>query len=594
MSVSVCVRMVAFETHVPPFSLRVQIFQFTKNLRDYIVVADFHAHTDWINWTMPSADGKVRFDCFSLACVTVYTQHTHTQHTTHTHTQHLHAPQFLLSAADDRLVHMWDVDMALHACAPAPAPSDDIDSCEQETAQDGHGKEGAAAKEKRGAQARARETAATTRDQSRRLHEREVVGIFPHPQLPLFFTASRDKTAAVWEVVPALVDAADTSDAAEAAVVGQEQASTQAATSDHDVMALTHAPSRQLFRPAVPDRISCVLCDATGAPSSTSLAPLNRGGGGSGGGDASGIGVEVRQVAVLSNDEKDWVTCVTAMRSQPTVIFGTENKTLRFHRWDALPRSLEAVESGSTELQTAPAQYTEDDAGMQSNNNNNNNDSSNDNSRAVLEPKAPLAITGASVIPQVQTLEVSYRIAGAAMSSDDAFVFVLDHRGALHLFEANGTYVVKLQHIEQRLGAVAVRDEFLLATGKDTAAVLVMHWERESQTLRVVRTFEGQGGAGTAVCFVGGRRVASASTNGTVHVWDCGERGREVVIRGHTDVVDAVAASVEGHVLATGSRDAAVIVSAPRPTAIHERTKKKKKKEGEEGGSVDGWVGGWV
>jgi eukaryotic-like serine/threonine-protein kinase len=111
-------------------------------------------------------------------------------------------------------------------------------------------------------------------------------------------------------------------------------------------------------------------------------------------------------------------------------------------------------------------------------------------------------------------------------------VFALrDHRGAVHAvaFSPDGRH---------------------LATGGQDEAVRV--WD--TATGEVVQTLDGHAGAVRGLAYGRGGRLASAGDDKAVRVWD--PAGRELLaLRGHTEVLRAVAFSPDGHRLASASDD---------------------------------------
>jgi len=57
-----------------------------------------------------------------------------------------------------------------------------------------------------------------------------------------------------------------------------------------------------------------------------------------------------------------------------------------------------------------------------------------------------------------------------------------------------------------------------------------------------------------------GQRIASASSDNTVQVWNAADGGHVYTYKGHTDAVDAVAWSPNGQRIASGSNDNTVQV----------------------------------
>jgi WD40 repeat protein len=62
-----------------------------------------------------------------------------------------------------------------------------------------------------------------------------------------------------------------------------------------------------------------------------------------------------------------------------------------------------------------------------------------------------------------------------------------------------------------------------------------------------------------------GRRLASASQDQTVRVWDLGTGQAVLVLKGHTDTVWAVAFSADGERLATGGATEPCGCGTPSP-----------------------------
>lgn len=382
----------------------------------------------------------------------------------------------------------------------------------------------------------------TTGTAALQYHEREIVSIRCHAELPLFCTASRDKTAALWEAIPLTWDSAATPHA-------EGTTETSFADDDDDSQTITgalcHLELGRPIQPACRGRVSCVAAAAsfheTGAkderrqqqePCEATSAPSQK----EEGGCRSRV-TEVRQLCTLSNRGRDWVTSVACMHQQPVVVFGTENKTLRFHRWTEFPTHADNAPFPTT----AAGNSSVDDEG--------------DTAHSLP------VIDESSVYPQVETVKVANRVADVAVAANDEHVFVADDRGHLHLYAANGNHVVRFMHIDQRVSRLCVRGDIVLAGCADHD-VLAMHWEPSTQMLRTLCTFTGHRAAVTGVCFLGGRRVASCSHDRTARLWDCGDMDNVVVVRGHSDAVHAIAASSTGHAFATAGRDARIIVRA--------------------------------
>jgi WD40 repeat protein/serine/threonine protein kinase/Flp pilus assembly protein TadD len=107
--------------------------------------------------------------------------------------------------------------------------------------------------------------------------------------------------------------------------------------------------------------------------------------------------------------------------------------------------------------------------------------------------------------------------------------------------------------------AVSENDRWLAAAGKSGQIAI---WDlRTSPANPVVRTFEGHRNEVSALVFQPlGSRLASASDDGTVRLWDPEGRAEPVELRGHVGAVTCLGFSSDGKRLASGGQDGAAVV----------------------------------
>jgi predicted NACHT family NTPase len=117
--------------------------------------------------------------------------------------------------------------------------------------------------------------------------------------------------------------------------------------------------------------------------------------------------------------------------------------------------------------------------------------------------------------------------------------------------------------VQQGVTALLIALQPLLAVSKDTPRTprgTTAEAERAAhealQQQREIATLRGHGGVVYSVAFTpDGRRLATASQDGTARLWEA-EGGRETaLLRGHGGAVQSVAFSLDGRRLATASLD---------------------------------------
>jgi WD40 repeat protein len=142
---------------------------------------------------------------------------------------------------------------------------------------------------------------------------------------------------------------------------------------------------------------------------------------------------------------------------------------------------------------------------------------------------------------------------------DGAAIAVADREGGVSISElATGRNVAPWRVAgtwEKKALAYSPDGRMLAGTGEDLAVIDI--WD--TQTLQRTAQLTGHTALVYSVAFSSdGRRLGSASSDGTVRVWDLATGQCVAVLRGHTDEVLTAAFHPDGKRLASGGRDRAV------------------------------------
>lgn len=330
-------------------------------------------------------------------------------------------------------------------------------------------------------------------------HEREIVDICCHPNLPLFFTASRDKTVATWEIFTEV--RSTNCEPPHSPQVSPSNADSpltaslpQLGNEEDKQLSDTTACCRRLLTP-------CVRALPELTAFSEELSKF----------------INVVQLNSLCNDGGDWVNCVAVMNTIPVVVYGTENKSLRFHRW------------------TKFSEYNRS------------------------APESLKVIDRNSIYPKVETVPCPQPIVSIVPSKDDQHLFVADKSGNLHLYAVSGLYIMQFKHLEYKVKLLRHCEDILIATCDDHTVAL-LHWESSTRTLRPLQQFKGHSSNITDVCFLGSSHIASVSLDHTCRIWECTCDENHVIIRNPSAGIMAVASSIDGDLLATADYDGVIVV----------------------------------
>jgi serine/threonine protein kinase len=152
-----------------------------------------------------------------------------------------------------------------------------------------------------------------------------------------------------------------------------------------------------------------------------------------------------------------------------------------------------------------------------------------------------------------------FSVFSMAFSPDAAELATADGDGHLRIWDA------KTGKLARKFGPISTRYSVVSydPSGKHLAVGTYNEYQppglievRESAQGNLVLTLRGHAGRITVICFsADGRRLATASEDRTVIVWDLEKKDRFLTLRGHTQAVNCLAFSQDGKQLFSGGND---------------------------------------
>lgn len=146
------------------------------------------------------------------------------------------------------------------------------------------------------------------------------------------------------------------------------------------------------------------------------------------------------------------------------------------------------------------------------------------------------------------------RLASASEDRSVRIWSLMGRRPVSPLFRWRPNTVVKIEHFEGEINAVAFSPDGTLvaASSNDTTAALIWDASRGA----IWRRLSGHAASVRAVAFSPeGSLIATASHDGTARIWDVATGLGRTTMRGHEGPVTTVAFSRDGMLIATGSDD---------------------------------------